>query len=104
MPEVRNEDVQDRGREVSAPQYSAVTTYPLSGTQEDELQARFTYHAPNPDQVQRMARIRRVVGEAAREVTLLTPTSREQSLALTALEEVSMWANAAIARREPHDA
>jgi len=29
-----------------------------------------------------------------------TPESREQSLAITALEEAVMWANAAIARRE----
>jgi hypothetical protein len=29
-----------------------------------------------------------------------TPESREQSLALTNLEQAVMWANAAIARRE----
>jgi hypothetical protein len=30
----------------------------------------------------------------------LTPESREQSLAITHLEQATMWANAAIARRE----
>ncbi len=30
-----------------------------------------------------------------------TPSSREQSLALTALEESVFWTNAAIARNEP---
>ena len=36
----------------------------------------------------------------AEEIVKHTPPSREQSLALTALEECVMWANAAIARNE----
>jgi hypothetical protein len=36
--------------------------------------------------------------EAATELCALTPSSREQSLMLTALEEAMMWGNAAISR------
>ncbi len=36
----------------------------------------------------------------AQYVLALTPESREQSLAVTKLEEAMMWANAAIARNE----
>lgn len=66
----------------------------------EELAVRFTYHPPGPDQVLRMARIRETSGELAALIDKACPDSREKSLALTALEETSMWANAAIARRE----
>jgi hypothetical protein len=67
----------------------------------DDLAVRFTYHAPHGDQADRYERIRAYVADVADVVCRLTPESREQSLALTALEEAVMWANAAIARREP---
>lgn len=66
-----------------------------------ELEIRFTYHPPTAEQAQRMQIIRDLCKNLAVEVELMTPASREQSLAFTAIEEVSMWANAAIARREP---
>lgn len=67
---------------------------------EQELAVRFTYHPPTQEQAERMHKIRDWCGDLATLVAELTPSSREQSLALTACEEVSMWANAAIARRE----
>lgn len=66
----------------------------------DELAIRFTYHAPHADQPDRYAEIRAEALSLADTVITLTPESREQSLALTKLEEVVFWANAAIARRE----
>ena len=66
----------------------------------DELTTRFTYHQPQGTQPQRYEHLRRRALEFAREMLLATPESREQSLALTALEEAVMWANAGIARRE----
>lgn len=60
----------------------------------------FTYHSPNGEQVERMAGIRQECKNLAAKILQDTPASREQSLALTSLEEVSMWANAAIARNE----
>jgi hypothetical protein len=70
----------------------------------DELAIRFTYHPPIGDQSDRYERLRGGAFGLAEMITEATPPSREQSLALTHLEEAIMWANAAIARRdEPID-
>lgn len=66
----------------------------------DEILIRFVYHPPKGDQAERYEQIRAAGREMAMLLTALTPESREQSLAFTALEEAVMWANAAIARRE----
>ena len=68
---------------------------------QDELTVRFTYHAPHGTQQERYVRLREAAKGLAQLIVELTPDSREQSLALTNLEQTSMWANAAIARREP---
>ena len=74
--------------------------YGLTEDSNNEINRRFTYHAPNEDQLPRYTMLR----DEARNLALLiqqnTPPSREQSLALTKLEESVMWANASIARRE----
>jgi len=64
------------------------------------MEARFTYHPPKGDQTQRYQALRDKAREFAALIEELTPSSREQSLALTNLEQSVMWANAAIARRE----
>ena len=66
----------------------------------DELAVRFTYHPPSGDQPERYESLRAMAFVFAEKIVELTPQSREQSLALTSLEEAVMWANAAIARRE----
>lgn len=65
-----------------------------------ELANRFTHHPPKGDQAVRYAEIRRRGGELAALIVSMSPLSREQSLALTNLEQAVMWANAAIARNE----
>jgi hypothetical protein len=65
-----------------------------------ELVVRFTYHPPTTEQAERMSQIREACLFLAKLVHINTPVSREQELAFTAIEQVSMWANAAIARRE----
>lgn len=65
----------------------------------EEMMVRFTYHPPKGDQAERYQAIRDAVHEAAKLINELTPESREQSLAFTALEEAAFWANAAVARR-----
>lgn len=65
-----------------------------------EIGIRFTYHPPHGDQVDRYKRLRDLAGELAMEIMFLTPGGREQSLALTKLEEATMWANAAVARED----
>lgn len=66
-----------------------------------DLEKRFTYHAPTgSSQVNRYAQIRNKAKAYAYELKQMTPASREQSLALTHLEDAVFWANAAIARNE----
>lgn len=69
----------------------------------DDLETRFTYHPPHGDQPQRYNDLREKFKSLAYTIVNNTPESREQSLALTALEEACFWTNAAIARREVKD-
>jgi len=68
--------------------------------EQSDIEKRFTYHSPKDNQPERYARLRAKAKELAELINELTPASREQSLAFTALEECSMWANASIARNE----
>jgi hypothetical protein len=65
---------------------------------DEELDSRFDHHPPVGDRAARHARIRALAKQFARQVRDSTPEGREQSLAITHLEEVVFWANAAIAR------
>jgi len=64
------------------------------------LEKNFKYHAPKDDQPQRYVAIRESGKELARLIMAYSHPSREQSLALTKVEEAIMWANAGIARNE----
>lgn len=65
-----------------------------------DLANRFSYHAPIGDQTQRYEAIRARAKDFAALLNGFCPDSREKSLAVTALEEAVMWANASIARNE----
>lgn len=72
-----------------------------------DLEKRFTYHPPKEDsalhsftQSERYVIIRDKAKDLGETVLNHTPSSREQSVAITKLEEVVFWANAAIARNE----
>jgi hypothetical protein len=67
----------------------------------DELAIRFTYHPPERGQQERYQEMRSQALDLADLIVSSTPDSREQALAITHLEQAVMWANAAIARREP---
>lgn len=67
---------------------------------EKEIETRFTYHPPKAGQNAKYVDLRASAKEFATLVVKLCPASREQSLALTKIEEAVMWANSAIARRE----
>ena len=60
----------------------------------------FVYHAPHGDQLERYAALREAGRLLALYIVDNTPISREQSMALTNLEQSIMFANAAIARNE----
>ena len=66
----------------------------------EDLENRFTYHAPKPGQPERYEKIRKEAKNLAIYIADECPNSREKSLALTKLEEAVFWANAAIARHE----
>jgi len=64
----------------------------------EDLENRFTYHRPITGQPKKYEKIRNTALEFALLLDELCPDSRELSLAITKLEECSMWANASIAR------
>jgi hypothetical protein len=77
-----------------------IIKYEFSKKTMDDLNVRFTYHQPKDDQIPRYQEIRGRAELLALRLCQLCPESRELSLALTKLDEVVFWANAAIARRE----
>ena len=66
-----------------------------------EIEKRFTHHAPDAAKQVTHERCRGAYRDLAVGIAMTLPESREKSLAITALEESLMWANAAIARNEP---
>jgi hypothetical protein len=66
----------------------------------DDLRNRFQFHPPKDNTAaDQHDRVRNACLDAAEELVRVTgPMSREQSLAITKLEEAMFWANAAIAR------
>lgn len=67
---------------------------------EDELHRRFAYHPPETQEKREAhERVRAICRDAATQIVEVTGSpTREQSLAITALEEAMFWANAAVAR------
>lgn len=63
-----------------------------------DIENRFTYHAPDAEKVERHELVRDLGKHLAEGLNVLLPEGREKSLAITHLEEVVFWANAAIAR------
>ncbi len=63
-----------------------------------DIDNRFTYHAPDAVRAEKHEFVRRDIGTLANRLNDSLPEGREKSLAITHLEEVMFWANAAIAR------
>lgn len=82
------------------PNAEPTRVYPLPAQTVAELENRFTYHAPAEDQVPRYNTLRQAGKEMALLIVNFVPQGREQSLALTKVEEAIFWANAGIARNE----
>lgn len=64
-----------------------------------DLNNRFTYHAPvTPETADAHTAVRARCSELAHWLNTVCPDGRELALAITSLEGVMTWANAAIAR------
>ena len=63
-----------------------------------DLDRNFSYHKPTDGKIVRHQILREAGKELARVVTAKTAPGREQSLALTKIEEAIFWANASVAR------
>lgn len=66
----------------------------------EQLENNFKYHSPKEGQPEKYTLIREKAKELAYLIDGNCPNSREKSLAITKIEEASMWANASIARNE----
>lgn len=68
------------------------------------IEQLFTYHPPFGSQPQRYQAIRDMARAFAQLVNDSCPSSREASLAITAIQQATMWANASIAVNETQPA
>lgn len=75
-------------------------SYPPSLQYLEELKNRFSYHAPFGTQQERYEEIRSRIYNLAEFLGSICPPSRELSIAMTKLDEVSFFSNASIARNE----
>lgn len=66
----------------------------------EQIENSFTYHSPKGNQSERYLEIREKGKEFAFLINGSCKDSREKSIALTKLEEATMWANKAIACNE----
>ena len=62
------------------------------------IENNFKYHTPIESQPEKYNKIREKAKELAYIIEEVCPNSREKALAMTKLEEASMWANTSIAR------
>lgn len=68
--------------------------------QNSDLNRRFDYHRPDEEKARSHEAVRATCKELAYQLSETIPPGRELSLALTNLEQVMFWANAAIARSD----
>lgn len=64
----------------------------------NQIENNFMYHSPKEGQTEKYEVLREKAKELAYLIEEACPNSREKSLAITKLEECSMWANASVAR------
>jgi len=62
-----------------------------------QIENSFTYHSPKGDQQERYVALHDKAKELALDILHMVPPGREQSTAITKLEETIMWANKGIA-------
>lgn len=68
-----------------------------------QIENNFKHHPPKAGQVEKYEAIRAKAKELAYLLEVACPHSREKSLAMTNLEQVMFWGNAAVARNTAND-
>lgn len=61
----------------------------------------YAYHKPSPEGLAKITFLREEFSAMDKVIRANTPASREQSLALTKLEEMAMWAIKAVVCNDP---
>lgn len=82
-------------------EFQPAVTMPESATQKltrERIENDFEYHAPDEAKAKQHQEVRMQCQRLAHLIQALVPEGREQSLAITKVEEAMMWANAGIAR------
>lgn len=77
-----------------------MSKYLITDEKRAQLENSYTYHAPKEDQPERYVLIREAAKTFALVILENSPTSREQSIAMTDLEKVVTMVNKAIACNE----
>jgi len=77
-----------------------MNNYSVSVKIGEQLDKTYVYHKPKGDQNERYEMLRDATKDLAYKFVINSPPCREQSLALTRLEEAVFYINAAIARNE----
>lgn len=67
---------------------------------QEQIENIFTYHSPFGNQPQRYEGLRAEAKTLALMIEEFCPDSREKSIAMTSLQQTTMWANASIAINE----
>lgn len=83
-----------------SPARPEVTRYLRTEAVKNDIRHRYNYHAPRHTQQERYETVRAEIANLAIFISERCPDSRELSTALTHLDAVMFYANAAIARNE----
>ncbi len=76
---------------------SNLNKYTPSEEKVKQVDISFKYHSPKDDQPERYVYLRERARFLGMDILHMVPLGREQSLAITKLEEAIMWANKGIA-------
>lgn len=63
---------------------------------EDQHHPALVYHAPTPEQLEKINAVRTALSAAIVALQTVVPGCAEQTLAIRAVEQASMWANKAV--------
>jgi hypothetical protein len=69
--------------------------------EQNQIDKPYAYHAPSPDGLEKITRLRSAFSEMERIILEVCPNSRHRSLAITNNEQTAMWAIKAVVFNDP---